>query len=965
METGAVILNFKLPFKEKTEKTAALNCLVTFCNFKILLSACLRGYNYTAEARYFENFLIRTACFLKQSIKMDADGPDASFNIELTDPEYVSIKIPPVFSIDFEISSPARSKADYPFSIPQGRTKTTLDLDGYHEGEGVEVCSAEPSADKSPDAPKKLQGDAPMPLAAAKKPKKRTSLLTTREHTTLESGPKRSQRRIQKTAKAEAASAGAAPAGQEVLKKKAKRGPKPRAAARIISSLPSSSVAVRNTPLEKKDRRDQRLLAIKEAADKAAAVGSLTPPAPQSPLAEDFVEEEIIRSVEKKKRELEQAKILAEKPVNKKTTGITKKRKPERSGDGGAKAVEEKEGEEVEIEANPNAAGPSSKQVKPATEDKVTKGAGATVAAEIAAIRRSKRSRGDAPSPAAAIPATTKKKKKIIIPVVITPSVENTSLAELPVPTTNTNKNQIAEAGAAVDLSAMPPSALTATDAAPAVDDNDGEDENIDIEYDQYADVDPACAARDWIMAALSNPRGKEASSALLRDSLENSVETIVSNIEGTISNGQNNSLLVLGGRGAGKTLAVERALTAITTQWNTDSADPLVGIVRLVGWAHADERTAFKEIARQLCGTFQLQFSQTASLGDNIEFLRSVLDGLARAHKVAVFLLDDFDLFARRAKQTLLYCLLDALQTSGVQAVVLGTTVRHDCLDLLEKRVKSRLSHRSIMIHPPSGAQTIEPAAAGAASPGSAVAAAVSPGGGGVEELPKEGSIEILRKMLSLPESFPHKNHIQAHNTAVKAAVSHKAATKALSEFVTYRTSLHDLRNVAQATIAASSIHPKGLITQEGIASACANLAKASDRGMEAYIAGLSVLELAVLVGAHRATRRVDGNPINFEMAFKEFYTYSTSGDHVDNYTKGAACKAFFKLAEMGLLSPSTGKADARVVSGNHFAPMCVQITALELRMGIDEHHKCPAKLKDWATREGGPLTTAAANLE
>jgi hypothetical protein len=61
------------------------------------VGACLRGYNYIAEAKYFENFLIRTAYFFVHSITMDADGPDASFNIELTDPEYVRILLPLVF----------------------------------------------------------------------------------------------------------------------------------------------------------------------------------------------------------------------------------------------------------------------------------------------------------------------------------------------------------------------------------------------------------------------------------------------------------------------------------------------------------------------------------------------------------------------------------------------------------------------------------------------------------------------------------------------------------------------------------------------------------------------------------------------------------------------------------------------------------------------------------------------------
>lgn len=40
----------------------------------------------------------------------------------------------------------------------------------------------------------------------------------------------------------------------------------------------------------------------------------------------------------------------------------------------------------------------------------------------------------------------------------------------------------------------------------------------------------------------------------------------------------------------------------------------------------------------------------------------------LCRAHKAVLFLLEEFDLFARPLKQTLLYELLDALQTTGVQ---------------------------------------------------------------------------------------------------------------------------------------------------------------------------------------------------------------------------------------------------------------------------------------------------------
>ena len=63
--------------------------------------------------------------------------------------------------------------------------------------------------------------------------------------------------------------------------------------------------------------------------------------------------------------------------------------------------------------------------------------------------------------------------------------------------------------------------------------------------------------------------------------------------------------------------------------------------------------------------------------------------------------MLDEFDLFALRSKQTLLYALMDLLQQPGVRAAVVGVTCRHDAAELLEKRVRSRFSHRRLLLAP------------------------------------------------------------------------------------------------------------------------------------------------------------------------------------------------------------------------------------------------------------------------
>ncbi len=48
-----------------------------------------------------------------------------------------------------------------------------------------------------------------------------------------------------------------------------------------------------------------------------------------------------------------------------------------------------------------------------------------------------------------------------------------------------------------------------------------------------------------------------------------------------------------------------------------------------------------------------------------------------------------EFDVFARRSKQTLLYALLDATASASARLAVVGLTRRLDAIDLLEKRLK------------------------------------------------------------------------------------------------------------------------------------------------------------------------------------------------------------------------------------------------------------------------------------
>lgn len=73
------------------------------------------------------------------------------------------------------------------------------------------------------------------------------------------------------------------------------------------------------------------------------------------------------------------------------------------------------------------------------------------------------------------------------------------------------------------------------------------------------------------------------------------------------------------------------------------------------------------------------------------------------RDSKRLIFIIDEFDLFCAHNKQTLLYNLFDVAQSAQTPICVLGVTCRFDVVELLEKRVKSRFSHRQIFLLPDS----------------------------------------------------------------------------------------------------------------------------------------------------------------------------------------------------------------------------------------------------------------------
>eukprot|EP00041_Stephanoeca_diplocostata_P021233 m.490008 g.490008 ORF g.490008 m.490008 type:complete len:377 (-) comp21774_c0_seq19:934-2064(-) len=183
---------------------------------------------------------------------------------------------------------------------------------------------------------------------------------------------------------------------------------------------------------------------------------------------------------------------------------------------------------------------------------------------------------------------------------------------------------------------------------------------------------------------------------------------------------GESNSALVIGSRGSGKSLLVERAIDrAIASEAATSRG---CCVVRLNGLVYQDDGSALREIARQVhvdIPNEDLDASQedgrngdgyasvekgAAFGGSTTEIAKTLITALKAGSKeqsqCLLIVLDEFDLFAHTGKQSLLYTLFDTAQAGLTPLCVIGITSRYDVEDLLEKRVLSRFSRRKFYLH-------------------------------------------------------------------------------------------------------------------------------------------------------------------------------------------------------------------------------------------------------------------------
>ncbi|KAK4423513.1 Origin of replication complex subunit [Sesamum alatum] len=377
--------------------------------------------------------------------------------------------------------------------------------------------------------------------------------------------------------------------------------------------------------------------------------------------------------------------------------------------------------------------------------------------------------------------------------------------------------------------------------------------------------------------------------------------------ISSSVTEACNNSVLLLGPRGCGKVAVLEIVLEELLKEH-----PDMISVIRLNGLLHCDNNCALKEIARQLCLEHQLQFSKMASYDDNSQFLLSMLRECGLAHKTIVFVLDEFDLFTQ-GKQRLLYSLLDAMQSITSQAVVVGVSCRLDADQLLEKRVRSRFSHRKLLFLPPS----------------------------------REDVQRLVEHILLLPTDSSLPNDYTAAFNAKLLKILTDEKFKGIIDTLCYSDSTvgHLLRFLFSA-ICHMDIK-SGFLSVDNFRSALPSIQRQPK--MEG-LKDCSVLELYILV----CMRRLEVKELelcNFNSIMKEYKSIHDAFQTSDYYARNVCLRAFEHLLERALISFEDNKGHGQSAE---FRPVKLLISWHELHQGLKSHRSCPAILHKLMDREG-----------
>jgi len=371
------------------------------------------------------------------------------------------------------------------------------------------------------------------------------------------------------------------------------------------------------------------------------------------------------------------------------------------------------------------------------------------------------------------------------------------------------------------------------------------------------------------------------------------------------VADKKSGSILVLGPRGSGKTMLVQRCLENFAGN---------VDIVNLNGILQTNDVAAVKAIAKQLNQSVEVE-DET----DEDSVSNALGDMLKRVRRPLVIVVDEFDRFALdRApeKQSLLYSLLNHTHNDKKQLLIIGISCRLDALDSLEKRVRSRISQNSLLL---------------------------------LNEWSFEKYLEYAKQMMVLPKNGKDNRDVDTWNKAVETTVSHPDVKACLERHYDANRSLQRLQQYLVAIISLCDID-KIRLAPELFRKVNEELFAIDSRRLT--LEGLSALEMGILVTAASCLKNYgDNDDLNFELIYKEYCKFTrekrqTVAD-ARPYPKSVMFQAFDKLSDMGIFAPARIQRSQLNIL-RQFQPIKLQLDTTTIKLHV-KNGGYPTYLSEW----------------
>ncbi|KAF8567248.1 hypothetical protein P879_03402 [Paragonimus westermani] len=451
----------------------------------------------------------------------------------------------------------------------------------------------------------------------------------------------------------------------------------------------------------------------------------------------------------------------------------------------------------------------------------------------------------------------------------------------------------------------------------------------------------------------------------------EDELSRLTRTIKALVEEGESTSLLILGRRGAGKKRLLIQALKNAKKDANV--GENLLE-VHLNGLIHTDDRSALRSMAQQLHREALLDSCPTESSTSGSDVLKSqpfsqqlqwFLDGLRAGNgssKSLLIILQEFDLFALHRNQILLYNLFDCCQCNETPVCVIGLSCRLDIMELLEKRVKSRFSHRQI--HLVSIASPTDHTSSYADGNSDGDSETKSPAFENyclackhMLTLSSEYVHSLLDKPLAIKERRELESCVSVWNRHVIELMSDEIVVDSLRQAWSVSVSLRRLANLLIPIVTRLGPSKIRIEPVEFIDSLCLLRQDAKVNSLK----GLCILELFLITALVKLQEIHEGETVNFEMVYSGYTKFCRSNCPGYLYDKAVMYKLLDSLIDLELVV--TGKAavsaaattvDRRsmmtgATSLPNYRPLFCFVDTSVLSACLDAYPNCPVELRFW----------------